>query len=425
MSIRKTLLVSLLAGLAVILGAAGLAVFHRTRAVLMTEFDRALRAQATMVMADIEYDEDGKVGIDLAGGLPTDLFFQLRLPDGQTVGRSPNLEFEDLPARAGDLRLPNGQAGRALIIQFQPLPAEDTQPVNPAVPEVVLVVAGDRAALDRTLAGIGGGLAVVGALVLAATAVVVTLAVRRGLTPLDELGQQLAVSTWQTRFTTRTAELEPVVARLNELLARLDEAFQRERRISADIAHELRTPIAELRTLAEVGVKWPGEAAFTDALLIAKRMETLVTGLLALARQESGQQPVTREPVALQPLVEEIWRPLARPVDVQFAVTGTWRTDPTLLRLIVANLLTNAAEYTTGTIRVTGTDRQLEVTNSVTGLTPEDLPRLFERFWRKDAARTNGHSGLGLVLAQSAATALGLQLTADMPDATTLRMRLE
>ena len=228
------------------------------------------------------------------------------------------------------------------------------------------------------------------------------------------------------------AELRPIAERLNDLLARLDEAFQRERRVTADIAHELRTPIAELRALAEVGLKWPEEAAFQDAFQIAQRMETLVTGLLALARHESGKQPVGREPVALANLVDKVWQPIAerargRQLDVAIEVTGDWQTDPILLRLIVGNLLANAVEYAPnrGKIRVVGNDSLLEISNSTDDLTREDLPHLFERFWRKDVSRTDaGHSGLGLTLARAATAALGLELTAEMPEAGMLRLSL-
>jgi two-component system sensor histidine kinase QseC len=440
-SIRRQLLTTLLAGLALALGGAGVAVFHRTRAVLTREFDVALRAKAAVLAADTEYDEDGKLELDVAGlNLPEferDEFFQLWLPDGQTIARSPSLGFDDLPPRAGDLRLPDGRAGRGVLTTYVPLPAEDDQPVRSDIPAVTLLVARDRTALDRTLAGIGGGMALVGAVVLAATALLVTTAVRRGLAPLDAVGQQAATidgASLQTRFATDAlpAELRPIADRLNDLLARLDDAFQRERRVTADIAHELRTPIAELRALAEVGLKWPADASYRDALEIAQRMETLVTGLLALARHDAGHPAAPREAVALDPLVNEIWQPLAarartRQLAVAIEVAGTWQTDPTLLRLIVANVLANAVEYTPecGQVCIAGNATQLAVSNSTNQLAPADLPQLFERFWRKDAARGDaGHSGLGLAVAQSAALALGLQLAADMPDPATLRVTL-
>lgn len=431
---------SLLVGLTLVLSAAGVALFWQIRVVLTREFDRTERAEAALLVAQTEEDSE-RVELDLTGILlpeyDHDEYYQLRLADGQTIARSPSLGFGDLPLREGDLVLPDGRPGRAIVVEFVPMPAEEDQPKNPHPPTVTLVVARDRVGLDRTLDGILTGLVLVGALVLVATTLVVTWAIRRGLSPLAKIGQQAATidaASLQTRFTTAAmpVELRPIAERLNDLLARLDDAFQRERRVTADIAHELRTPIAELRTLAEVGVKWPEEAQFQDALQIAQRMETLVTGLLALARHESGKQPVVRESVALAKLVDEIWQPLAaqarsRQLDVAVEVTGQWQTDPTLLRMIVANLLANAVEYATerGQIRVTGNATHLEIANSTDKLTRADLPHLFERFWRKDASRTDaGHSGLGLTLAQSAAAALGLELAAEMPDATTLRLTL-
>ncbi|MCI0641127.1 MAG: ATP-binding protein [Gemmataceae bacterium] len=439
-SIRRHLLMSLLVGLTLVLSAGSVALYLRARAILTSEFDRAQRAEAALLVAQTE-DDSEKVQLDLVDlTLPEydhDAYYQLRVPDGQTVARSPSLGFDDLPAREGDLVLPNGRPGRAIVVQFVPMPAEEDQPPNPHPPTVTLVVARDRAGLDRTLAGIGAGLLLVGAVVLVATALIVTLAVRRGLAPLDAVGQQAATiraSTLRTRFATSAmpAELRPIAERLNDLLARLDEAFQRERRVTADIAHELRTPIAELRTLAEVGVKWPEEAAFQDALQIAQRMETLVTGLLALARHDAGHEVVAREPVALRTLVDEVWSPLAerarsRQLDVAIDVTGQWQTDPTLLRMIIGNLIGNAVEYASerGRIRVAGNESRLDISNTTDQLTREDLPHLFERFWRKDAARTHdGHSGLGLTLARAATAALGLELSAEMPDAATLRISL-
>ena len=439
-SIRRHLLISLLVGLTLVLSAGGVALFLRTRAILTSEFDRAERAEAALLVAQTE-DDGEKVQLDLVGiSVPEyerEEYYQLWLPDGQTVARSPSLGFDDLPRREGDVELPDRRPGRAIMMQFVPMPAEEDQPPNPHPQSVTLVIARDRVGLNRTLAGIGAGMLLVGALVLLATALIVTTAVRRGLAPLDAVGQQavtIHASSLQTRFATDAmpAELRPITKRLNDLLARLDEAFQRERRVTADIAHELRTPIAELRALAEVGVKWPEEAAFADALQIAQRMETLVTGLLALARHDAGHQPVAYEPGELRAVVDEVWSPLAerarnRQLEVAIDVTGQWQTDPTLLRMIVGNLLANAVEYANerGQIRVAGDESRLDISNTTDQITREDLPHLFERFWRKDAARTHdGHSGLGLTLARAATAAIGLELSAEMPDAATLRLSL-
>jgi two-component system sensor histidine kinase QseC len=439
-SIRRRLMTSLLAGLTLVLGAGGATMYLRIRAILVGEFDRAERAEAALLVAQTE-DDGEKVQVDVAGlSMPEfdrNEYYQVWVANGQTVARSPSLGFDDLPKVSGDMVLPDGRPGRAILMRFVPLPAEDDQPPNPNPPTVTLVVARDRSGLDRTLAGIGAGLLSIGALVLLATGLIVATAVRRGLAPLDAIARRAATidaSTLQVRFETEAipSELRPIAARLNDLLARLDEAFQRERRVTADIAHELRTPIAELRAVAEVGTKWPDEAAFQDVLHIARRMETLVSGLLALARHDAGAEPVARESVALNGLVHDVWTPLAdlarsRQLEVVIDAEGHWKTDPVLFRMILSNLLANAVEYASarGRIDVKGDEARVDISNTTDRLTPEDLPRLFERFWRKDAARAEGgHSGLGLTLAESAAVALGLQLSAEMPDARTVRMSL-
>jgi len=349
--------------------------------------------------------------------------------------------------------LPDGRAGRAVGIQFAPQrdaanlsadPSKDSR----SKPEVALVVARERTELNHTLFVFRIALLLFGLLLLAALAVLVTVVVRRGLDPLGVVGERAAAinaSSLGARFPTETMpqELHPICQRLNDLLARLEEAFQRERRISADIAHELGTPLAELRTLAEVAIKWPGgateaTATFRDALASVEKMETMVAGLLALAQSEEGKLSVRSEPVLVARLVEEIWLPLRNPArgkQLELAMDIPrelqWHSDPELLRHILRNLIHNAVEYCPvgGRVRIAATTRNTQldflVENTTDNLTREDLPRLFERFWRKNAARTSsGHSGLGLTFAQSVATVLGLTLTAEMPAPGVLRLLL-
>src|SRR5262249_9833052 len=163
----------------------------------------------------------------------------------------------------------------------------------------------------------------------------------------------------------------------------------------------LRTPLAELRTLAEVALKWPGDidatdTAFHDVLAIARRMETTVTALLVLARGEAGQLAIHSEPVALAEFLNRIWSPLAAqaarkqtrfPLDVLPQLN--LHPDPTLLGHVVGNLLGNAVEYSKagGQVQVHAAAHDghvdLAVTNTTDELTVEDLPHILERFWRK------------------------------------------
>src|SRR5258706_16251505 len=107
------------------------------------EFDRSEHAEAELLVAQTE-DDGEKVKLDLTGlSLPEydhDEFYQLWMPDGQTVARSPSLGFGDLSRGVGDVVLPDGRPGRAILLQFVPMPAEEDQLRNPHPPLLTLIV---------------------------------------------------------------------------------------------------------------------------------------------------------------------------------------------------------------------------------------------------------------------------------------------
>ncbi len=153
------------------------------------------------------------------------------------------------------------------------------------------------------------------------------------------------------------AELLPICLRLNASLERLQQAFERERRFTADVSHELRTPIAELRALADVALRGGGNAAstagyFRDARDIAVQMERMVRGLLALARCHEGTVQVVREPTDISQAIREAWQrnlPTANKktvaVRLEMPLETVVLTDRTMLQSILGNLFSNAAEY--------------------------------------------------------------------------------
>ena len=155
-------------------------------------------------------------------------------------------------------------------------------------------------------------------------------------------------------------------------------------------------------------------------------METLVTQMLALARGERGSLAAQREPVAVDALAREVWRTFApraeaRGLRVDFALTpATAPADLALLRSILANLYDNAVDYTppggaiTVAVEAGPAGVTVRVANSTDQLDPADVGKLFDRFWRKEAARSGGgqHTGLGLPLARTFATAMGWTLAA-------------
>ncbi len=449
-SIRRQLTRELLGVFLFLLGGGLVAIYFAARDELIEQFNDALRAKALAISALTEV-EGGRVTVRLTDSFLRGFqeensqdFFELWSDEGKPILRSASLRGADLPVRTGtfdrprfwNFELVDGHPGRAIGVVFQPKGDHENRRV-PATAGLRLVVASDRENLDEALHELLGiGLAC-SALLVASTLWVIPRVLHRGLQPLHRLGEQAAqinAESLTARFPADTLppELQPICARLNELLARLELSFERERRFSADLAHELRTPLAELRSLAECALKWPDTREATtdrETLAIATQMEAIVTNLLALARGERGQLACHNESVALATLAQEAWRPFAhraaeRQLRINFALAPAMAVaDPALLRSILGNLFDNAVDYTPagGEIAVTtqgdAAGVTLQIANATENLEAVDLPNLFDRFWRKEAARTGGqHVGLGLSLARVFAAAMGWKLSAALDD---------
>jgi signal transduction histidine kinase len=456
-TIRQQLTWKLLLGFGLLLGAGGAAVYFCARASLLAQFDAALRAKAqaltTLTEQDgsrlkIEFSDEQMPAFEKGGSD----FFELWRADEKIVERSRSLGEAHLPFRPGagflplfwNLALPGDRPGRALGLRFRPQNANSRRGAAPL--EAVLVVASERQGLDHTLATLGLVLGGSGLLLLAATALVVPRVLGRELKPLRMLADhaaRISAASLSARFPTEglPGELAPIVVRLNELLARLQDSFERERRFSSDAAHEFRTPVAELRSLAELALKMPEArpaAADQEVLAIALHLESVLTRLLDVARREQGQMPAVFEPIDVAEVVASVCRPLqakaaARQLAFQISAPATLRiqSDPALLRSILANVVDNAVEYAAspGVIQIQSQaengDFEMSVTNPVEHLSREDLDHLFDRFWRKDPARASAeHAGLGLALAQAFAQSLGCTLKASLPTCTRLTLTL-
>ncbi len=457
-TIRQQLTRKLLISIGLLLTIGCLTVYICTRTALFKQFDAALlsRAQAIATLTEqndghleIEFSDQHMRGFD-AGEHG---YFHLRDSQGKTVERSRSLGEATLPLPKREtenplfwnLTLPSEPNARAVGIRFHPQNGEDHRKDTPA-DEVLLVVASSRRDLDRTLATLQIVLSGCGLLLLAATAFVVPRVLRCELKPLQTLAEdaaQIDADSLSARFPTKDlpGELAPIATRLNELLGRLEESFERERRFSSDVAHEFRTPVAELRTLSELAIKLPntpGVNTHHETLAISLHLESMLTRLLALARGERGALPVQRERVDMALLVQDICNPfhakaanhgLAFELNTPSSVATV--ADPALLRSILTNLVENALAYTPRggqiSVHVTGEmgTATVRVINTVKDLNQTDLPHFFERFWRKDPARSGeGHVGLGLSLAHAFADAMGFDLTVSLVGPTQLAMTL-
>lgn len=269
----------------------------------------------------------------------------------------------------------------------------------------------------------------IGSIVLAML-VVMTLVpalVFRGLRPLSQLTeamQGIGPETPERRLVGANAyELKPLMTRFNEVLARMEAGLVRERQFASGVAHELRTPLAELRTLIEVELLYPSGRDLRDLLAeigsIGVEMERMVGALLLLTRIEAGIERVQTQSVDITALTRKLLERYQREVDsrhlemdVRIEPDVMWRGDVTLLDVLLGNLLGNAVAYAPAGSRVLlrcGL-HAWRLSNEAPDLTAGDVALMGQRFWRKDKD-AGVHTGLGLPLAAAAARAQLIQLS--------------
>ncbi len=257
----------------------------------------------------------------------------------------------------------------------------------------------------------------------------------RAVRPIRAMSGTLAgitASKLSNRLNLRQAdsELEDLGAIVNQMLERLEHAFDQQVRFTADASHELRTPLAVILTHTELALARPRNAAeYREALntcaRAATRMKSLVDDLLLLARADAGRLELKRAAVDLAVIARDsvhLLAALATQKDVRLILTGESVEvdgDPDRLARLATNLIANAIQYNApgGTVTVTtgaaGGQAVLDVADTGVGLTTVEIPLLFERFYRVDAARSrdSGGSGLGLAICKSIIEAHGGTIT--------------
>lgn len=241
------------------------------------------------------------------------------------------------------------------------------------------------------------------------------------------------------------SELGSLALTLNETFSRLETAFERQIRFTADASHELRTPLSVIQTHSELALtkeRSAGEYRQTieTTLRATRRMKSLVESLLVLARSDARQFRLEFERFDLRQVTEECVAQAegrAREMNVTIEtslVPLLIESDRTHVSQLLTNLLANAIQYNRsgGRIQCTiGTDDAqavIRIVDNGVGIAPEDQPRIFERFFRADKARSRegGGVGLGLAICQGIVTALGgsISFTSQLGVGTTFVVRL-
>ena len=255
---------------------------------------------------------------------------------------------------------------------------------------------------------------------------------RKALAPVDRMvatAAEITSSRLDRRLETTNPqdELGRLASTFNDMIARLQLSFEEVRRFTADAAHELRTPLAMMRTEAEVALRAPRspsqDARVLESLLEEiDRLSRLVTQLLFLCREDAGVATGGQQPVRLDDLVREVAEHMqvaASEKNLTLNVEGPAACrvlgDPDRLRQLLFNLLDNAIKYTPpgGTVTVCGESPngnvRVVIGDTGVGIPPDNLPHVFERFYRVDSSRSDetGGAGLGLAICRSIAEAHG------------------
>src|SRR5947199_5666894 len=245
---------------------------------------------------------------------------------------------------------------------------------------------------------------------------------RRGLRPLEEmkhslerigpthLNEHVASANWPR-------ELQPMAIAFDEVLKRLDDSFTRLSQFYADLAPELRTPIANMLGEAQVALSRDRSSAeyretIESAIGECERLSGIVDNLLFVARADAAREPVERKRFDARAAVEKIaafYQTIAEDHHVAISCSGQGEisADPALFERAVGNLVDNALRFTpeNGSIEIAladgPTDFEVAVSDNGSGIAPEHLPRVFDRFYRAEPSRGSDGAGLGLALVKS------------------------
>ena len=245
---------------------------------------------------------------------------------------------------------------------------------------------------------------------------------KRGLRPLEEMKRSLE-RIGPTHLNERVApanwprELQPLAIAFDEMLKRLDDSFTRLSQFSADLAHELRTPIANMLGEAQVALSRDRSSAeyretIESAIGECERLSGIVDNLLFVARADAATEPVERKRFDARAAVEKIaafYETIAedRHVAINCSGQGQISADPALFERAVGNLVDNALRFTpeNGSIQIALAERakdfEVAVSDNGSGIASEHLPRVFDRFYRAESSRGSDGAGLGLALVKS------------------------
>jgi signal transduction histidine kinase len=471
-SLRTRLILGIVGGMVLLLTVFSVTVYILIQRALVNQFDSALLSTAKVLAASVEIDVN-TIDLEDVQNMPEfndpkyQTYYQIWEQGGAVVARSPFLGTDNLPRLEGSLNnavfnklTGRDRTERAVGLKF--LPRSETGNENSSQPAATerrpktdndkilsLTVTRGAGGLYNQLSLLRWLLFVSSSATIALSVLIAALVVRRGLRPLHSIASEIAAireDDLAIRIGTASAptEIQPIKNRLNDLLSRLEGAFKRERRFTSDVAHELRNPLAGIRSTIEVNLTRTRDiteyrSALSECLEIVENMQTMVNNLLMLARLDAQQVSLQSEQVRLAELLNSCWQPFSEKAtnhkitfDNRINPEITSETDRQNLATILSNVLENAVEYTDegGQIGATGRkgEGSVEITVSNTGcqLTNEQAAKVFDCFWRGDSSRKDAgvHCGLGLALVERIIKALGGSTTVEVENGGIFKIHL-
>jgi two-component system, OmpR family, sensor kinase len=401
------------------------------RAVLGSVIDDAILWLASTEAAALQANPASPVRVhDIAPGadppsfVRLDKLVQITDLDGHVLARSATLGTSRLPMPPGLIaRLRAGETVFGTITDFGEEPIRMVSlPVDVGQMRYAIQVAmslDDAYAVTRAGRWLFLSMSVI---ILVGIGVTSALLARNALGPIDQMVRR-ARHIGEANLSDRlphpgTAdEIGRLVETLNEMLGRLDRSFDAQRRFTADASHELRSPLSRLRAELEVTLRRPRTAeeygeTLRSCLDEVERLQRLTDELLRLARIDAREEPELPEAIPVREIIQaalDVVRPEAESRGIALEVTGPGdvlvSAAPGAARLALANILHNAVKFspTGGQVKTVVTMAQGEAVVAVSdtgpGVAPDELSRLFQRFYRGHAARATDASGVGLGLA--------------------------
>jgi signal transduction histidine kinase len=380
--------------------------------------------------------------------------FEIRRSDGSLLARSAGPLPVELEQGGTFFNfILNGIPYRAVVLRQVPVLDREE---NISVPQRVTVIyAASRVGFHEQLMELGISVAGVSVLLLLIVSVVAAWGVRRGLEPLRELAGQagaISVLNWEFRPPAEASmakELVPLTSAIETVLERLRESFRQQRDFTSDAAHELKTSVAIVKSTLQSLLQRPRpeqeyRAGLESMLEDCGRLEDLLGRLLRLARIEQWAENgmnrklgVTEVTSTCEAAISRI-QALAAARNIQIELIAPQevhlQADPEDLEVIWVNLLENALQYSPVGSKVAihverngGSTACVSVQDSGPGIPEEQLPHVFERFYRGDPsrARSTGGFGLGLAICKAMVTAYGGQIQAVNRNGSGTEMRVE